>query len=166
LDLRAFLGVLIEQCRELLQMGIAETEHWPGRIAIQQVRAVLQRAQQVRRTQAVMTFQRRAQPGSLDQLLQFTAQLWLALHAARQCVEVVKQTAPQGVHVPLMTTGDQGQVALALFQQLEQPVFDADPPMGTALAQGSRRAERLGAVGIESTKQARGVVGHGGTSLC
>ncbi|MNC74593.1 hypothetical protein D3C75_1259750 [compost metagenome] len=79
---------------------------------------------------------------------------------------MVKQTAPQCVHVPFMTTGDQGEVALALLQQLEQPVFDADPPMGSALTQGSRRAERLGAVGIEATKQARGVVGHGDTSLC
>ncbi|MNT60280.1 hypothetical protein D3C72_1978510 [compost metagenome] len=88
------------------------------------------------------------------------------MHAARQGVEMVKQTAPQCVHVPFMTTGDQGEVALALLQQLEQPVFDADPPMGSALTQGSRRAERLGAVGIEATKQARGVVGHGDTSLC
>jgi hypothetical protein len=51
-----------------------------------------------------------------------------------------------------MTTGDQGQVALALLQQLEQPVFDADLPMGSALTQGGRCTERLGAVRIEAAK--------------
>ncbi|MNN56499.1 hypothetical protein D3C81_1714360 [compost metagenome] len=162
----ALLGVLIKQGMQLLQLYFAETQYRPGRIACQQIRSFQQRPEQVCRTQVFTAIQRRPQPGTFDEPVQLAAQLRLVLHAARQRIEMVKQAPPKRIHVPFMTARDEGQVALAVFQQLEQPVFDADPPMGPALTQRSRRTERLGAVRIEAAKQARGVVCHEGMSWC
>ena len=113
----------------------------------------------------VIAIQGCQQPSILDQLLQLAAQLWLVLHAARQGVQVVDQAAPECIHIPFVATADKGQVALALLQQLEQPVFDGDLRVGTALAQRSRCTQRLGAIRVETAKQARGMLGHTVTSL-
>ena len=114
----------------------------------------------------MVAVQRSQQPAVADQLLQPGAQLRLALHAARQAVEVVKQATPDGIHIPFVATGNKGQVALALLQQFEQPVLDADQPVAAALAQGSRSTQGLGAIGVEAAQQTGGIVGHGVHPCC
>ncbi|CNL49112.1 Uncharacterised protein [Yersinia enterocolitica] len=44
-----------------------------------------------------------------------------------------QQSLPQTVHVPLITPGNDGNIALALLQQFQQPVFNGDLGMGTGL---------------------------------
>ncbi|CNL11239.1 Uncharacterised protein [Yersinia mollaretii] len=44
-----------------------------------------------------------------------------------------QQSLPQTVHVPLITTGNNGDITFALLQQFQQPVFDGDLGMGAGL---------------------------------
>ncbi|MNZ25186.1 hypothetical protein D3C78_423490 [compost metagenome] len=73
-----------------------------------------------------VTIQRCQQPGIGDQLLHLTAQLRFTENAARQCMEVVKQPLPDGIHIPLVSAGEDHEIALALLKQLQQPMFNSD----------------------------------------
>ncbi|MNO82481.1 hypothetical protein D3C76_737570 [compost metagenome] len=49
-------------------------------------------------------------------------------------MEVVKQPLPDGIHIPLVSAGDDHEIALALFKQFQQPVFNGDMTVPTCLA--------------------------------
>ena len=70
------------------------------------------------------------------------------MHGTRQGVEMREQILPQRVHVPLVATGQHGDVAFAQFKQLKQPVFDRDFRMCPRLTQGRGGFERFRAVRV------------------
>ncbi len=93
-------------------------------------------------------------------------QAGLAAQVVRQAVDCTEQAVPDAVDVERIAAHDRHEIAVAQFEQLDEPVFDLDVAMGARRAQTRGVGERLSAVIVEAA-QIRGEVAmsHGGERL-